>query len=93
MQAFHCCVFLPSCQVLFHDSFGHQHTALWSISRASWLQLCRHSSALASPWQAEPRHAPMEPLDTQLWSLLVGRVMAPHSFPAGFLWPVLRNLL
>lgn len=56
MQAFHCAVLLPSCWLLFHDLFGDQHTALWSISRASWLRPCRHSCVVASrshavlPW-------------------------------------------
>lgn len=38
MQAFHCSVFVPSCWLLFHDSFGHsRQPALWSVSRAPGL--------------------------------------------------------
>lgn len=92
MQVFHYSVFLSSCRLLFHDFFGHEHTALWSISRASQLRLCKCSCMVASPQRAEPHCAYLESLDIQLWSLLAERVMAPHSFPAGLLWPVLRNL-
>lgn len=93
MQVFNYSVFLSSCRLLFHDFFGYEHTAPWSISRPSQLRLYKCSCTVASPQWSEARCACVESLDLQLQCLLAERVMAPHSFPAGLLWPVLRNLL
>lgn len=93
VQAFHCSLFLLSCWLPFHDSFGQQHPALWCISRAPGSG--RADTAAWWPAHGKQSHtvASVAPLDAQLPSLLAKRVVAPHSFPEGFLWPVLRNLL
>lgn len=93
MQGFHYSVFLPSCSLLFHDFFGYEYTALWSISRFSQLRLCKCSCTVASPRWAESHCACIELLDLQLLSPLAEIVMTPYSSPAGPLRPVLRNLL
>lgn len=91
MQVFHYSVFLSSYRLLFHDFFGHEHKVLWSVSRASQLRLCKCSCMVASRQQGEPHCACIELLDIEV--LLAKRVMAPRSFLAGLLWPVLINLL